>query len=158
MNIKNCNVQQPHTPHEWYAVDINEASYDNEKFVSVSCPGVFAPEPKVDATAALLDSRHATYGDRVMNMEAAAMMVNGYLMGVEVRSGKREINGADFAMIMALYKSYRFAVTPTYSDNINDFKGYANIAEECVGNDMIHAASAEEFQAEVKRRAANVPF
>lgn len=99
-----------------------------------------------DKTQQLLDGRAATYGDRVVNMEAAAKMVNGYLDGVEVRTGKREITGADFAMIMAMYKMYRFAVTPDYSDNVNDIEGYAQIARECVGDAMIDAETAKQFQ------------
>ena len=98
-------------------------------------------------TQDLLDGRRATYGDRVVNMEAVADMVNGYMDGVEQRSGKREMTGADFAAAMLLYKVYRFGVTPDYSDNIDDIKGYAQIMEECVGDKMVKADSAKEYQA-----------
>lgn len=99
-----------------------------------------------DETKALLDSRRATYGDRVKNMEAVADMVNGYMDGVEQRDGTREMTGADFAMSMVLYKAYRFAVTPDYSDNIDDMEGYLQMVRECVGDNMIHARSADEYQ------------
>jgi len=79
-------------------------------------------------------------------MEAVAKMINGYLDGVELRTGSRTITGADFAMIMALYKIYRFAVTPDYADNSNDAIGYIKIAIECIGEAMIEAETAAEFQ------------
>ena len=98
-----------------------------------------------DKTQDLLDSRRSTYGDRVKNMNAMAKMVNGYLDGVEERTGSREIEGADFAMIMTLYKIYRFAVTPDYADNADDAMGYIKMAIECIGDDMIHARSVGEY-------------
>lgn len=107
-------------------------------------------------TQNLLDGRASTYGDRVKNMEAVADMVNGYMDGVEQRTGKREMNAADFAMTMLLYKAYRFAVSPDYSDNINDIEGYAQIARECVGPQMIHAESAKEYQAKKEARRAGI--
>src|SRR6187200_3510343 len=97
-------------------------------------------------TQDLLDGRAATYGPRVQNMDSMARMVNAYLDAVEVRTGKRELAGEDFAMIMVLYKVYRFGATPDYRDNIADVFGYAQIAEECVGDRMIEAGSAKEYQ------------
>ena len=94
----------------------------------------------------ILDSRAATYGDRKTNMEAMAMMVNGYLMGVKVRNGTGMLESQDFAAIMMLYKAYRFAVTPDYADNINDIEGYAKMMRECVEDRLIEAATAEEYQ------------
>ena len=110
-----------------------------------------------DKTQELLDGRAATYGDRVKNMESAADLINNYMDGVEQRSGKREMTGADFAMAMLLYKAYRFAVAPDYSDNINDIFGYAQIARECVGDQMIHATSAEEYQVKKEARKRGYP-
>jgi len=107
-------------------------------------------------TQELLDGRAATYGDRVKNMDSVSDMVNAYIDGVEQRSGKREITGADFAMIMLMYKTYRFAVAPDYKDNIADIFGYAQIAEECVGLQMISAPSAQEYQAVKQRQKENV--
>ena len=94
----------------------------------------------------ILDSRAATYGDRKTNMAAMAKIVNGYLDGVQVRNGTGQIEGQDFAMIMLLYKAYRFAVTPDYADNINDIDGYAKMAREFLGDDLIEAATAEQYQ------------
>ena len=100
-----------------------------------------------------LDGRKTTYGDAVENMEAVADMVNGYLDGIAQRNGgKREITGADFAMIMVLSKVYRFAVTPMYSDNVKDVLGYAQIAADCVGDLMIDAESAKDYEAKKEAR------
>ena len=103
-----------------------------------------------DEAKRILDSRHATYGDRVANMDAAAGMVNAYLTGVEQRKDP-SLTGADFAMIMALYKIYRFAVTPDYQDNIDDIEGYLRIVRECMEGQLIPARTAEEYQ-EIKRQ------
>lgn len=94
----------------------------------------------------LLDGRHSTYGDRSVNMSAMGKMTNAYLDAVEVRTGKRELEPVDFPMVMALYKIYRFGVTPDYSDNSNDIKGYVDMAIELVGDKMIHAETAAEYQ------------
>ena len=99
-----------------------------------------------EKTKDLLDGRSATYGNRIINMESAAEMVNSYLAGVEQREGKRIIDGADFAMIMVLYKIYRFAVAPNYGDNIDDIEGYTAIARELLGDNLVAAKSAEEYQ------------
>ena len=103
-----------------------------------------------DEAKEILDSRHATYGDRVANMDAAAGMVNAYLAGVDQRKDPA-LTGADFAMIMALYKIYRFAVTPDYQDNIDDIEGYLRIVRECMEGQLIPARTAEEYQ-EIKRQ------
>ena len=103
-----------------------------------------------DEAKRILDSRHATYGDRVANMDAAAGMVNAYLAGVDQRKDPA-LTGADFAMIMALYKIYRFAVTPDYQDNIDDIEGYLRIVRECMEGQLISARTAEEYQ-EIKRQ------
>ena len=103
-----------------------------------------------DEAKEILDSRHATYGDRVTNMDAAAGMVNAYLAGVDQRKDPA-LTGADFAMIMALYKIYRFAVTPDYQDNIDDVEGYLRIVRECMEGQLISAKTAEDYQ-EIKRK------
>ena len=105
-----------------------------------------------DEAKKILDSRHATYGDRVANMDAAAGMVNAYLAGVDQRKDPA-LTGADFAMIMALYKIYRFAVTPDYQDNIDDIEGYLRIVRECMEGQLIPARTTEEYQ-EIKRQQA----
>ena len=100
----------------------------------------------------ILDSRHATYGDRKKNMASMANMVNAYMDGVEIRTGKREMEDIDFIMMMVLYKIYRFAVTPEYEDNIKDIEGYARMAREQLGDSLIEAATAEEYQQKLRIR------
>ena len=107
-----------------------------------------------DDAKKILDSRHATYGDRVANMDAAAGMVNAYLAGVDQRKDPA-LTGADFAMIMALYKIYRFAVTPDYQDNIDDVEGYLRIVRECMEGQLIPARTAEEYQAIKRQQSIN---
>ena len=107
-----------------------------------------------DEAKEILDSRHATYGDRVANMDAAAGMVNAYLAGVDQRKDPALL-GADFAMIMALYKIYRFAVTPDYQDNIDDVEGYLRIVRECMEGQLISARTAEEYQAIKRQQSIN---
>ena len=95
-----------------------------------------------DETRKLLDGRASTYGDTTDNAERVAAMWNAYL-GVNV------ITPADMMMMMALYKAYRFKVTPDYADNINDVLGYAQIVKDVqtkVGG-LIEAETAKEYQA-----------
>ena len=94
----------------------------------------------------ILDGRQATYGDRKKNMQTMSDMYNAYLDGVEIRNGERRIEAFDFPMLMLLYKVYRFAVTPTYADNINDIDGYSAMAREMLGDSLIEAATAQEYQ------------
>ena len=105
-----------------------------------------------DKAKAILDSRHATYGDRVRNMDAAAGMMDAYLAGVDQREDTT-LTGADFAMIMVLYKIYRFAVTPDYQDNLDDAEGYLKIVRECLADQLIEAKTAEDYQ-RIKRERA----
>ena len=105
-----------------------------------------------DEAKAILDSREATYGDRVRNMDAAAGMVEAYLVGVDQREDTT-LTGADFAMIMVLYKIYRFAVTPDYQDNLDDAEGYLKIVRECLADQLIEAKTAEDYQ-RIKRERA----
>ena len=95
-----------------------------------------------DETRKLLDGRASTYGDTTDNAERVAAMWNAYL-GVNV------ITPADMMMMMALYKAFRFKVTPDYADNINDVLGYAQIVKDVqtkVGG-LIEAETAKEYQA-----------
>ncbi|UVG34214.1 hypothetical protein SEA_HANNABELLA_6 [Microbacterium phage Hannabella] len=91
-------------------------------------------------TQGLLDGRESTYGNVVDNAARVANIWNGYL-GTDI------ITPADMMMMMALYKAYRFKVTPEYSDNINDVLGYAEIVrqvQEQTGG-LIHAETVKEF-------------
>ena len=95
-----------------------------------------------DETRKLLDGRASTYGDTTDNAERVAAMWNAYL-GIDV------ITPADMMMMMALYKAFRFKVTPDYADNINDVLGYAQIVKDVqtkVGG-LIEAETAKEYQA-----------
>jgi hypothetical protein len=93
-------------------------------------------------TDALLESRRSTYGDVTSNAERVAKMWNGYL-GIDV------ITPADMMMMMALYKAYRFKVTPDYSDNINDVLGYAEIVRQVqtATGGLIDAETVAEYKA-----------
>ena len=97
---------------------------------------------KNEDTKELLDSRESTYGNVVDNAQRVANMWNGYL-GTDI------ITAADMMMMMALYKAYRFKVTPDYSDNINDVLGYAeivrNVQRETGG--LIDAETVKEYVA-----------
>ena len=91
-------------------------------------------------TQGLLDGRESTYGNVVDNAARVANIWNGYL-------GTDTITPADMMMMMALYKAYRFKVTPDYSDNINDVLGYAEIVrqvQEQTGG-LIHAETVKEY-------------
>lgn len=91
-------------------------------------------------TNEMLEGRKSTYGDTTQNAERVAKMWNGYL-GTDI------ITPADMMMMMALYKAYRFKVTPDYSDNINDVLGYAqivrNVQQDTGG--LIHAETVREY-------------
>ena len=95
-----------------------------------------------DETRELLDGRASTYGDTVDNAQRVAQMWNAYL-GVDV------ITGPDMMMMMALYKAFRFKVTPDYADNINDVLGYAQIVKDVQARmgGLIEAETAKEYQA-----------
>ena len=93
-------------------------------------------------TDALLAQRQSAYGDVADNAARVANMWNGYL-GTDI------ITPADMMMMMALYKAYRFKVTPDYSDNINDVLGYAEIVrrvQEATGG-LVDAETVKEYYA-----------
>ena len=92
----------------------------------------------------LLDSRLAVYGDRIDNMRRVALMWSGFL-GVEIKPWQVPV-------LFALYKQYRIAITPDYSDNIDDVDGYMLMFREVIGVDMVQARTVEEYLAEKKRR------
>ena len=106
----------------------------------------------------ILDGRQATYGDRKKNMQTMSDMYNAYLDGVEIRNGERRIEAFDFPMLMLLYKVYRFAVTPTYADNINDIDGYSAMAREMLGDSLIEAATAQEYQEKLEASKKQAPL
>ena len=99
-----------------------------------------------DETRELVDGRASTYGDAVDNAKRVAQLWNGYL-GTDI------ITPADMMMMMALYKAFRFKVTPDYADNINDVLGYAQIVKDVQAEmgGLIEAETAKEYQAKKKR-------
>ena len=95
-----------------------------------------------------LDGRAKTYGDATANMDSVAKMWTAYFEGLTQSMAEGEalvLRGHDVAMMMALYKTYRFAVQPRYSDNLKDIEGYTAIARKCIGSQLIEADSAETF-------------
>lgn len=105
-----------------------------------------------DETDTLLEGRRSTYGNVTENAERVAKMWNGYL-GIDV------ITPADMMMMMALYKAYRFKVTPDYADNINDVLGYGKIVkqvqEETGG--LIEAETVKEYTSKKALREKSNP-
>ena len=139
---RHCFRSEPHTPHMWHSqFRCSGAGLDEEGYVKPTRE-TSKPEPEQDATTELLDGRRSTYGNVTENAERVAMIWNGYL-------GTNIITPADMMMMMALYKAYRFKVTPDYSDNINDVLGYAKIVqqvqEETGG--LIDAETVKEYLA-----------
>lgn len=107
---------------------------------------------KQDETRKLLDGRASTYGDTTDNATRVATMWNAYL-GIDT------ITPADMMMMMALYKAYRFKVTPDYADNINDVLGYAQIVKDVQANTggLVEAETAKEYQAKKQVRKPLCP-
>jgi hypothetical protein len=138
---QNCSKQENHAPHLWHEdathrvvpwLRCNGKPQEGDPLMSEA-------EQNKD-TQGLLDGRQSTYGNVVDNAQRVANMWNGYL-GIDT------ITAADMMMMMALYKAYRFKVTPDYSDNINDVLGYAEIVrqvQEQTGG-LIHAETVKEY-------------
>lgn len=92
----------------------------------------------------LISARAQIYGDPTEIFIRQAQAWSG-ILGVE-------ITAAQVALCMATYKMIRTAVTPDYSDNSEDVYGYMDIFTALVGDDMIHARSADEYAQEKVRR------
>jgi hypothetical protein len=92
----------------------------------------------------LLDSRLATYGDRVENMTRVAQVFSG-ILGTEVRPDQ-------VPLLMVGYKAVRASRTPDYEDNVKDIEGYAIMFREIIGDDMIAAVNTDEYLLEKSRR------
>ena len=137
LETRHCFKPEKHTQHEWHdkywcegqGIDpetkkVRESPTRNLRIVEE------APE--------ILDARTA-YGDRVMNMADQAAMINAYL-------GGREVTAIDVPMIFILVKVQRLGNMPDYKDNYDDIEGYLKIAREVIGDDMIEASTAAEYQ------------
>jgi len=117
-----CANMTNHEAHSWREVDI-----------LLWCNGV-------DETADLLASRLAVYGDRPDNMRRTALIWSGFL-GVTIKPWQVPV-------MMELYKLFRLGITPDYSDNNDDAKGWHKMFEEQMeadGTPIIHARTVEEY-------------
>ena len=85
----------------------------------------------------IVDQRQSVYGNVVDNYTRVAQIWSG-ILGVEVQPTQVPL------MMMGL-KLYRASITPDYSDNADDIEGYLGIFRSLVGEDMVHARSAEEY-------------
>ena len=153
MKNNHCFNASPHQPHQWVGGMCEGQGINPDGYVDAT-GDVRTGEsgaPKSD-TQVLLDGRRETYGNTVENAERVAKMWNGYL-GTDI------ITPADMMMMMALYKAYRFKVTPDYSDNINDVLGYAEIVRtvQRETGGLIDAETVKEYQ-EKKARAQEVKY
>jgi len=88
---------------------------------------------------AIVDKRAATYGDPVDMYQRTAQVWSG-ISGTEIQPWM-------VPLMMAGLKAVRTAITPDYSDNNEDVDGYMEIFRVLIGEDMIHASSAKEYQA-----------
>jgi hypothetical protein len=131
---RECFRKEDHTAHVWHSkywcrgLGLDEDGY-------VKQPDEWTPKQEAPA---ILDAR-AAYGDRVTNMEEQAAMINAYLSG-------REVRAIDVPVILILIKAHRLGKMPDYKDNYNDIAGYLKIAEEVIGDSMIDAVTAQEYQ------------
>jgi hypothetical protein len=149
-----CDNQDAHFAHTWKKNDLlrrcagypapihpeNGESY--EEFLARINRTVAEEAQKMageDITApAVLDGRQA-YGDRVTNMQEQAALWNAYLSG-------RTIEPHDVPIMYVLTKLHRLGKMPDYGDNYDDAEGYLRIAREVIGNKMIDAPTAKEYQ------------
>ena len=143
MKNSHCFSAFPHQPHQWVGGMCEGQGINPDGYVDATgnVPTGEGGVPKSD-TQVLLDGRRETYGNTVENAERVARMWNGYL-GIDI------ITPADMMMMMALYKAYRFKVTPDYSDNINDVLGYAEIVRtvQRETGGLIDAETVKEYLA-----------
>ncbi|QOC56098.1 hypothetical protein SEA_ZHENGYI_6 [Microbacterium phage Zhengyi] len=146
--IRHCFKHELHNKHVWhdkyycYGQGIDDNGYVRD--VGDETPAE-AEKLRDETTPApgILDGR-AAYGDRVQNMKDQAAMINAYL-------GGRQVEAHDVPIIFVLVKAHRLGKMPDYADNYNDIDGYMQIAREVIGDNMIEAATAKEYQ-EIKRR------
>lgn len=89
----------------------------------------------------IVNERAATYGD-VFEMYERTAKVFGAILGIEVQSWQA-------SLMMAGAKLVRTSITPNYSDNSDDVDGYMDIFRTLIGEDMVHASSAAEYQAKL---------
>lgn len=148
---RHCFIEQGHNPHDWN-VDLKDQDLALPDVLHYHCDGSnierdpWGGEPiKIIGNSApdvevpdILDARRA-YGNRVINMAEQAAMIRAYLSG-------REVQAVDVPVIFILVKAHRLGKMPDYADNYDDIDGYLQIAREVVGENMIHAKTADEYQ------------
>ena len=86
----------------------------------------------------ILDGRKETYGDATRNMIGVAKIWSG-ILGVPIEPWQVPL------MLMGL-KLQRANASPDYADNIDDILGWGAVFREVVGEDMIEAETAKEYQ------------
>lgn len=103
-----------------------------------------------DTKTELVDNRRSVYGDPIETFPRVAQIWSGIL--------GHEVTAVQVALCMTGYKLLRAAVTPTYADNVNDARGYLDIFDELVGEDMVHTTSVDEYREALLRRADLLEF
>ena len=88
----------------------------------------------------VIDRRVQVYGDPRETFVRVAEIWSGIL--------GHHVNPVDVPLMMIGYKLLRAAVSPDYSDNIDDVDGYADIFRTLVGDDMIQARSVNDYIAQ----------
>ncbi len=95
------------------------------------------PLERAGTLGEVIDRRVQVYGDPIVGFAEIAEMWTTYL-GFPVQAHQVPI-------MMLLMKVVRSKTSPDYSDHIDDIKGYADIFEKVIGEDMIHARSVSEY-------------
>lgn len=85
----------------------------------------------------VIDRRVQVYGDPVQGFAEIAEMWTTYL-GFPVQAHQVPI-------MQLLMKVVRSKTSPDYSDHSDDMKGYVDIFQKVIGDDMIHARSVNEY-------------
>lgn len=92
----------------------------------------------------LIEGRISTYGDPVVGMTRIAQIWSG-ILGIEIQP-------AEIPLMLIGMKLVRAQESPDYSDNSDDIDGYLSIFRGVVGEDMIHARNAADYQRQLAER------
>lgn len=85
----------------------------------------------------LIDGRVDVYGDPIKVFPRHAQIWSG-ILGIEVQPWQ-------VALCMMGYKLGRTAITPDYSDNVDDIDGYEDIFRTLIGDEMIQARDTKAY-------------
>jgi hypothetical protein len=94
-------------------------------------------EERAGTLGEVIDRRVQVYGDPVVGFAEIAQMWSVFL--------GHDVQAWEVPIMMALMKVVRMKSSPDYSDHIDDIKGYADIFEKVMGEDMIQARSVNEY-------------